>query len=54
MCFARNPASDVDQLTLGLQWYPFEQLVVKADWMDVDNGAGTGVDQFNVALGWVF
>jgi hypothetical protein len=52
--YARNPASDVEQLTLGLQWYPFEQLVVKADWMDIDNGAGTGVDQFNVALGWVF
>jgi hypothetical protein len=52
--YARNPASDVEQLTLGLQWYPFEQLVVKADWMDVDNGAGTGVDQINLALGWVF
>jgi hypothetical protein len=52
--FARNPASDVDILTLGLQWQPFEQLVVKGDWQDVDNGAGTGVDQFNLALGWVF
>lgn len=52
--FARNPASDVEILTLGLQWQPFEQLVVKADWQDVDNGAGTGVDQINLGLGWVF
>jgi hypothetical protein len=29
-------------------------VVFKADWQDVDNGAGTGVDQFNVALGYVF
>lgn len=52
--FVRNPASEVDILTLGFHWQPFEQLVVKADWQDVDNGAGTGVDQVNLALGWVF
>lgn len=52
--FAKNPASDVEILTLGLHWQPFEQLVVKADWQDVDNGAGTGVDQVNLGLGWVF
>ena len=52
--FARHPASEVDMLTLGMQWHPFEQVVVKGDWQDVDNGAGTGVDQFNLALGWVF
>ena len=52
--FARNPASDVDVLTVGIEWFPFEQVVVKGDWQDVDNGAGTGVDQINLALGWVF
>jgi hypothetical protein len=52
--YARNPANDVEVLTLGLQWQPIEQVVVKADWQDVDNGAGTGVDQVNLALGWVF
>jgi hypothetical protein len=52
--FARNPANDVDVLTLGIQWQPIDQVVVKADWQDVDNGAGTGVDQVNLALGWVF
>ena len=52
--FARNPANDVDVLTLGIQWQPIDQVVVKADWQDVDNGADTGVDQVNLALGWVF
>lgn len=52
--YLRNPASDVDILTVGIHWQPFEQLVVKGDWQDIDNGAGTGVDQFNLALGWVF
>ncbi|HSM14338.1 MAG TPA: hypothetical protein VLA66_09755 [Thermoanaerobaculia bacterium] len=52
--FLTNPANDVEILTLGLSWKPLEQLVVKADWQDVDNAAGTGVDQFNLGLGYVF
>lgn len=52
--FSRNPANDVESLTFGLAWKPFEQFVVKADFQDYDNGAGTGVDQFNVAIGYVF
>ncbi|MBP1642450.1 MAG: hypothetical protein H6Q03_1119 [Acidobacteria bacterium] len=52
--WSANPASEVEVLTLGLSWQPFAQVVLKADWQDVDNGAGTGVDQFNVALGYVF
>jgi hypothetical protein len=52
--FRRDPANDLDVLTLGLAWKPIEQLVVKADWQAVDNRAGTGVDQFNLGLGYVF
>lgn len=52
--FTRNPANDVESLTFGLAWKPFEQFVVKADFQNYDNGAGTGVDQFNVAIGYVF
>lgn len=52
--FARNPANDVEILTVGVAWKPLAQLVMKADWQDVDNQAGTGVDQVNVALGYVF
>jgi hypothetical protein len=52
--FLRSPASDVEVVTLGIEWFPFEQLVVKGDFQDIGNEAGTGVDQFNLALGWVF
>lgn len=52
--FARNPANAVDVLTVGLNWKPIEQVIFKADWQNIDNGAGTGVDQFNLALGYIF
>ena len=52
--FAASPANDVESLTLGLAFKPIDQLIVKADYQDYDNGAGTAVDQFNVALGYIF
>jgi len=52
--FARNPANDVEVLTLGVAYSPMPQVVLKGDWQNIDNGAGTGVDQFNVALGYIF
>ena len=52
--FAANPANDVESLTLGLAFKPIDQVIVKADYQDYDNGAGTAVDQFNVALGYIF
>lgn len=52
--FRRNPASDVDSLTLGLAFKPIEHIVLKADYQDYDNAAGTGVDQVNVSLGYIF
>ena len=52
--FASNPANDVEALTLGLAFKPIDQVIIKADWQDYDNGAGTALDQFNVALGYLF
>lgn len=52
--FLANPANDVDVLTLGLAWKPLEQLILKVDHQNFDNAAGSGVDQLNVALGYVF
>jgi len=52
--FLRAPANDRESLTLGLAWKPFPQAIVKADYQDYDNGAGTGLDQLNVALGYIF
>lgn len=52
--FLRNPANDVEDLTVGLAFKPIDQLIVKVDYENFDNKAGTGVDQFNVALGYIF
>ena len=52
--YARNPANEIETLTLGVNWKPIDQLIFKADWQDVDNGADTGVDQFNLSLGYIF
>lgn len=52
--FARNPARDVDVLTLGVAYQPIDPLIFKLDYQDYDNGAGTGVDQVNAAIGYLF
>ena len=52
--FSRNPARDVESLTLGLAYQPIDPLVFKIDYQDYDNGAGTGLDQFNAAIGYIF
>jgi len=52
--FRADLANDVETLTLGLAFKPLEQIILKTDYQNVDNGAGTGVDQFNVVLGYVF
>jgi hypothetical protein len=49
-----DPANNRDLVTFGLAWKPMERIVVKADYRDVSNDAGTGQDQFNLALGYVF
>lgn len=52
--FSADPANDVEVLTLGFSYKPIDQIVVKVDHQSFDNEAGTGTDQFNVLLGWIF
>jgi hypothetical protein len=52
--FAADPENDVRLWTLGLQFRPIPQVVVKLDYQDRRNAARTGVDQWNMALGWLF
>lgn len=52
--FSANPANDVTVWTLGLQYRPIPQVVVKLDYQDFQNEARTGVNQWNLALGWLF
>jgi len=52
--FVENPVFQQRVRTLGLTWKPIPQVVLKADYQDVDNGAGTGVDSLQLGLGWIF
>ena len=49
-----NPANDEQLMTLGLAYQPIEQLIFKAEYQNIDNEAGTGVDQFNLSMGYIF
>lgn len=52
--YARNPENDVTELTLGAAFQPIPQLILKADWQQRHNAAKTGVNVWNVSLGYVF
>ncbi|HEY1435488.1 MAG TPA: TonB-dependent receptor [Thermoanaerobaculia bacterium] len=52
--YARNPENDVTALTLGAIYQPIPQLIFKADWQQKHNAAQTGVNVWNVLLGYVF
>ena len=52
--FESNPANDETIVTLGAQWLPIRQVVVKADYQFRSDEADQGVNQFNLALGYVF
>jgi hypothetical protein len=52
--YSRNPENDNRELTLGLAFAPIDRLVLKADWQQRENAAKTGVNQFNVGLGYIF
>lgn len=52
--FTRNAASEQTIFTYGIQFKPISQIVFKADYQNVDNEAGTGLDQWNIGIGYIF
>jgi cell division protein FtsB len=52
--FLKNPARDQSLWTVGLEYKPISNIVVKADYIAFDNEANTGVDQFSILLGYSF
>ncbi len=52
--FSADPANDRTTVTYGVTYKPIPNVAVKADWQDRKNKAGTGVDQFNLALAYMF
>lgn len=52
--YSRNPANNRTETTFGLTFKPHPNTVIKVDIQNMDNQAGTGVDQFNAAVGYHF
>jgi hypothetical protein len=52
--FLKNPARDVNSLTIGVAYYPESRIIFKADFKNVNNDAGTGLNQFNGQIGYIF
>jgi hypothetical protein len=49
-----DPANDQTVHTAGVSWKPIPQVAVKADYSQVRNGAHTGRNQWDLALGYEF
>ncbi|HEV8702679.1 MAG TPA: hypothetical protein VGV60_15500 [Candidatus Polarisedimenticolia bacterium] len=52
--FARDPVNDRTITTYGVTWKPIPNVAIKVDFQDAANRAGTAVDQWNLALGYLF
>jgi uncharacterized small protein (DUF1192 family) len=52
--FVADPINDVEIVTLGIEFKPIDQIVIKADHQRIDNEAFDSTSQFNVLLGWIF
>ena len=52
--FEADPALNQTIVTIGAEWKPVPNVVLKSDYMIRSNDADTGVNQFNVALGYLF
>ncbi len=52
--FAKNPARERTNLSLGLRYKPHPNVAFKADYINRDNEGNTAVDQFNLAVNYLF
>jgi cell division protein FtsB len=52
--FLKDPANDQSLWTFGIDYKPIYNVVIKADYQIIRNEADTGVNQFNIALGYNF
>jgi hypothetical protein len=52
--FAADAGNDVSLWTLGVVFQPIPPIAVKADYQIDRDGAGTGVNRFNLAVGYLF
>jgi hypothetical protein len=52
--FLSDPSNDIQVMTYGVSYKPIPRVVIKLDYQDYENAAGTGIDQWNMAVGFLF
>ena len=52
--FTRNPANDRNDLTIGVNYKPIPNVVIKSEYQRLANEANESENQFNFGLGYVF
>ncbi len=52
--FSKNPARDRTNLSLGLTYKPISNVAFKIDYINRDNETDSAVDQFNLAVNYLF
>ena len=52
--FSANPKNEVTNITVGLMYRPIPNIAFKLDYLDNKNEAGTGLNQFNLAVTYLF
>ena len=52
--FESDPIFDREILTWGAAWQPIDRLVFKVGYQDWTNPGGTGFDEWNLAMGYLF
>ena len=52
--YERDPANERTQYTFGINYKPIPNVVIKAEYQNLDNAADEATDQFNFGLGYVF
>ncbi len=52
--YERNPVNERTQYTIGVNYKPIPNVVIKAEYQNLDNEASEAKNQFNFGLGYVF
>lgn len=52
--YEKNPANAQTLWTVGAQWLPIPNIVIKSDYQRINNNADSGVNQWNANLGYSF
>ncbi|MCY3986473.1 MAG: hypothetical protein OXF23_05470 [Candidatus Dadabacteria bacterium] len=52
--YERDPANDRTLYTIGLNYKPISNVVIKAEYQNLDTAAGESEDQYNFGIGYVF